>query len=55
MNRSIPSRTETDPYYYRDIDLVPEADVVGVLERQLPETLAFLGGIPDEKPRHRCA
>jgi len=55
VNRSIPSRTETDPYYYRYIDLVPEADVVGVLERQLPETLAFLGGISDEKSRHRYA
>lgn len=53
MNRSIPSRDEAAPYYYRYIDLVPEADVVGVLERQLPEALAFLGGISDDKSRHR--
>jgi hypothetical protein len=53
MNRSIPSREEAADYYFRYIDLVSETDVVGVLERQLPETLAFLGGISDEKSKHR--
>jgi hypothetical protein len=55
MNRSVPARDEAADYYFRYIDLVPETDVVGVLERQLPETLAFLGGISDEKSKHRYA
>jgi DinB family protein len=50
-----PERAEAAPYYFRYIDLVPGEDVLPRLESQLGETLAFLGGITDEKSRHRYA
>lgn len=49
----IPSRDEAASYYYKYIDRVTDDDVVGELERQLPATLAFLGGLSEEKSLHR--
>jgi hypothetical protein len=51
----IPARDESAAYYHRYIDRVPEEDVVGVLERQLPEALALFEGISDEKSLARYA
>jgi hypothetical protein len=50
-----PERAEAAPYYFRYIDLVQEDDVLGRLTAQLDETLAFLGGISEEKSLHRYA
>src|SRR5215471_17758022 len=51
----IPARDEAAPYYYRYIDRVPEEDIVGVLERQLPEALALFEGISEQKSLARYA
>ncbi|MFL6233272.1 MAG: DinB family protein [Thermoanaerobaculia bacterium] len=50
-----PEPQEAAPYYFRYIDQVQGDDVLGTLEAQLDETLAFLGGIPEERSRHRYA
>jgi hypothetical protein len=50
-----PERTEAARYYFTYIDLIPEADIVGVLEKQLDETSAFLSGISEEQSLHRYA
>jgi len=50
-----PERAEAAPYYFRYIDLVPGEDVLPRLETQLGETLAFLGGISEDKSLHRYA
>jgi len=50
-----PERAEAAPEYFRYIDLVPGDDILARLEAQLGETLAFLGGIGEEKSRHRYA
>jgi DinB superfamily len=48
-----PEKSEAAPYYFRYIDLVREDDVLARLEAQLDETMAFLGGISEEKSLHR--
>jgi hypothetical protein len=48
-----PEANEAASYYYRYIDRVQSDDVVSVLESQLGETVAFLGGISEEKSLHR--
>jgi hypothetical protein len=48
-----PEPSEAAPYYFRYIDRVPAGDIVGVLEAQLEQTLAFLAGISEEKSLHR--
>jgi hypothetical protein len=49
-----PDRTEAAEYYFRYIDRVgDDVDVVRALEDQLPETLALLRGISDERSLHR--
>ena len=53
--KGLPEPTEAAPYYFKYIDRVQSDDVVGVLEAQLDETLAFLTGIPEEKSLHRYA
>ena len=50
-----PERAEAAPYYFRYIDLVPGEDVLRRIEAQLGETLAFLGGISEDKSLHRYA
>lgn len=48
-----PERQEAAPYYFTYIDRVPSLDVVEVLEAQLPDTVAFLGRISEERSLHR--
>lgn len=50
-----PERSEAPEYYFKYIDLVPAGDICIILERQLPETLAVLQGISDDRSRHRYA
>jgi hypothetical protein len=50
-----PEKNEAAPYYFGYIDLVREDDVLARLEAQLDETMAFLGGIPEEQSLHRYA
>lgn len=44
-----PAATETATYYFRYIDLVPEGDIVPILEKQLAETGSFLSDISEEQ------
>jgi hypothetical protein len=53
--RGFPERNEAAPYYFKYIDQVQSDDVLGVLEAQLEETLAFLLGITEEGSLHRYA
>lgn len=50
-----PDETEYLPYYGRYIALVPEGDVLSVLNEQLDETLALLRGIPESQAGFRYA
>ena len=50
-----PQPNEAASYYYGYINRVTEDDVLGVLERQLPETVAFLSDISEERSLHRYA
>jgi hypothetical protein len=49
----IPERNEAAPYYFKYIDRITSADVVGVLETQLEESLELLESISEEKSLHR--
>lgn len=53
MTTTVPDRSEAAPYYFTYIDKVPEGDVNEVLRRQLPDTVAFLRGISEERSLHR--
>jgi uncharacterized damage-inducible protein DinB len=53
--RGFPESTEVAPYFFKYINLVQSDDVVGVLETQLDDTVAFLLGITEEKSLHRYA
>ena len=48
-----PEPSEAAPYYFKYIDRVAAGEIVGVLEAQLEQTLAFLAGISEEKSLHR--
>jgi hypothetical protein len=50
-----PARDEAAEYYFKYIDLVPDADICATLDAQRTETLAFLRGIPEERSGHRYA
>lgn len=50
-----PERTEAAPYYFTYIDQVEDADVRAVLARQLEDSAALFGGIPEEQSLHRYA
>lgn len=50
-----PNRTEAAEYYFTYIDQVPKGDIREILRAQVPETLALLHGISDEKSLHRYA
>lgn len=47
-----PNTSEAASYYFKYIDLVTSDDIVPVFESQMQETLAFLGGISEEKSLH---
>lgn len=51
----LPQRDEAAPYYFKYIDRIASGDIVGVLEDQLDETLAFLRGISEERSLYRYA
>jgi len=48
-----PERTEAATYYSKYIDRVPDGEIVGILESQLDEVLAFCRTISEEKSLHR--
>ncbi len=50
-----PAASEHLPYYTRYIELVPGNDVMAALKSQLPETIAFLNRITEEKSTSRYA
>ncbi|MEK6280028.1 MAG: DinB family protein [Acidobacteriota bacterium] len=50
-----PQANEAAPYYFSYIDLVPDGEIVDVLETQLEETSVFLSGISEEKSLERYA
>ena len=50
-----PEPHEAASYYFKYIDRVQSDDVVGMLETQLDETVAFLLGISEEQSLHRYA
>jgi uncharacterized damage-inducible protein DinB len=50
-----PEQDEAAPYYFHYIDQVSSDNIVGVLEAQLEETLAFTRVISEERSLHRYA
>lgn len=50
-----PDRTEAAPYYFTYIDLVPEGEIVSLLETQRDDVLGFLRTVSEERSRHRYA
>lgn len=50
---TIPDRSEAAEYYFTYIDQVPAGDICEILRAQLPETLALLREIDDDKSLHR--
>ena len=44
-----PKATEYNPYFERYINLVPEDDIISLMETQLENTIIFLKNIPKEK------
>ena len=50
-----PDRSEAADYYFTYIDQVPKGDIREILRAQLPEVLAQLNGISEEKSLHRYA
>jgi hypothetical protein len=50
-----PDRTEAAEYYFTYIDQVPDGDVCDFLEAQLPETVALLQGISEDRSQFRYA
>ena len=53
--RKRPQTGEADPYYFRYIDRVPDADIVDTLSAQIAETVALLRSLPESKGSHRYA
>ena len=52
---AVPDRSEAAEYYFTYIDQVGTGDIRDILEAQLPETLALLQAIPEERSLHRYA
>lgn len=50
-----PDRTEAAEYYFTYINKVGEGDIRGILKAQLPETLAVLKGITEDRSLYRYA
>jgi hypothetical protein len=55
MTASRPDRSEAAEYYFTYINQVPDGNIVEILDRQLPETIAFLEGIPEVRTLYRYA
>jgi hypothetical protein len=51
----LPERTEAAEYYFTYIDRIASGDILGTLQTQLDETMAFLRAISEEKSLHRYA
>ena len=49
----LPGRDEAPDYYFKYIDRISSEDIVGLIETQGNDTLAFFRGIPEEKSLHR--
>lgn len=50
-----PDRAEAAEYYFTYIDKVPPGDIGGILDAQLPQTLALLRGVSEERSLRRYA
>ena len=50
-----PNHDEYAPYYAKYIQLVPEGEILEILEDQLSDTLAALEEVPEEKTMHSYA
>ena len=50
-----PQASEHHEYYGRYIEKVPAGDIIRLLEDQVEETLALLGGLPSTRADHRYA
>ena len=50
-----PEANEAAPYYFNYINLVPDGDIVSILEKQMEETSSFLSGISEERSLERYA
>jgi hypothetical protein len=50
-----PDRTEAADYYFTYIDKVPGGDILGILESQLPTTVALYGDLSEQQSLHRYA
>jgi hypothetical protein len=48
-----PAAGEAAPYYFKYIDKIADADVLGALRSQLEETPASLAGVSEERSLHR--
>lgn len=57
MNEAIgrPDTTEYLSYYGKYISMVPDGDILAVLESQMEDTAAFLGTIPEAQANFRYA
>lgn len=50
-----PTASEHAPYYSRYINLVPEGDIISLLEEQLKQTLTLLGSTSEDRAGYRYA
>jgi hypothetical protein len=50
-----PTEAEFAPYFGRYVALVPEADIITVLEQQADEIVRLTGSVPAERESHRYA
>lgn len=55
VTTEIPGPGEAAPYFFRYIDRVRDADILGVLESQLDETRSLLAGVSEERSLQRYA
>jgi hypothetical protein len=53
--QSRPERTETAAYYFTYIDLVPDGDILELLDAQIDEITKLLGQVPRERIDYRYA
>ena len=52
---SRPDPTEYPEYYHQYVAEVPEGDILGIIERQIRETVDFMTGMGEEKAGYRYA
>lgn len=55
MKQRRPHANEHAPYYARYVDLVPETDILGALEKQAAETQSVLSAIDESRAQFRYA